>query len=103
MFYLASIPRSGSTLLASLLGQREDTYVSPTSNLESVLGAVVQVFNNNPATAASKCDDDSLHRIIKGIIDARYADRKEPIIFDKGRQWQKPWVSQLKLLPLLDR
>jgi len=90
LYYLASIPRSGSTLLASLLSQRKDTYVSPTSNLADILGAVVKEFEDNYATKASQCTKEDLYRTLAGIVKAKYMDRKEPVVFDKGRGWPEP-------------
>ena len=92
LFYLASLPRSGSTLLASLLDQRPDTYVSPTSNLGDTLGAVVDAFKTNLATKAGECSNEELYRTLKGVTDAKYADREESIIFDKGRMWPEPVI-----------
>ena len=94
MIYLASIPRSGSTLLASLLGQREDTYVSPTSNLADTLGAVVWQHENNPATKASQLTYEHLYKTLQRIADSYYSDRSEPIIIDKGRQWADPNIME---------
>lgn len=94
MIFLSSIPRSGSTLLASLLGQRPDTYVSPTSNLGDVMGAVVGSFENNPATKAGQCGKDELYRTLKSVGEAKYADRKEPLIIDKGRMWPSPQIME---------
>ena len=92
MYFLASIPRSGSTLLASLLGQREDTYVSPTSNLGDTLGAVTESFKENPATKASGQTHQDLYATLRSISEFKYSDRSEPIIFDKGRMWADPKV-----------
>ena len=94
MIFLSSIPRSGSTLLASLLSQRPDTYVSPTSNLGDIMGSVVASFENNPATKAGQCSKDELYRTLKGVADAKYATRKEPIVFDKGRMWPSPQIME---------
>ena len=87
IYYLSSIPRSGSTLLASLLSQRSDTYVSPTSNLGEILGAMTTTFLDDPSTGAGECTDKELFRMLNGTIEAKYSDRVEPIIFDKGRFW----------------
>jgi len=92
IYFLASMPRSGSTLLASLLGQRKDTYVSPTSNLGEMMGGVVQSWEQNPATKAGECSKDELYRTLNGLMIAKYADRDEPIIFDKGRGWPEPTI-----------
>jgi hypothetical protein len=94
MIFLSSIPRSGSTLLASLLGQRPDTYVSPTSNLGDIMGAVVGSFETNPATKAGQCSKEELYRTLKGIGEAKYAHREEPIIIDKGRMWPSPQIME---------
>ena len=88
--FLASIPRSGSTLLASLLNQRDDTFVSNTSNLGSLIGSVVEAYDNDPATKASQFTEDDLFRSLKSLVKAHYMERVEPVIFDKGRQWPVP-------------
>jgi hypothetical protein len=92
MIYFASIPRSGSTLLASLLGQREDTYVSPTSNLPDILGAVAWQHENNPATKASQITDQQLYSTMRSILESQYSDRSESVIIDKSRQWADPVI-----------
>jgi len=92
LYFLASIPRSGSTLLASLLGQRQDTYVTPTSNLGKLLGSVVFAFQESLATKAEGCNNEELFRILRGMIDSKFADIPEEIIFDKGRMWPDPVI-----------
>ena len=87
IYFMASIARSGSTLLASLLEQRPDTYVSSTSNLGELLGSVVQNWYDNPATEASNCTQVELHRILKAMVVAKYSERNEAVIIDKGRIW----------------
>ena len=42
MHFLSGLPRSGSTVLAALLNQRNDIHVTPTSGLIDIFGAVVQ-------------------------------------------------------------
>jgi hypothetical protein len=80
-------------LLASLLGQREDTYVSPTSNLADTLQAVVKAYKDNPATEAGDCSDEEIYRTLKAVMETKY-ERNEPIIFDKGRMWPKVCVME---------
>ncbi len=83
MIFLSSIPRSGSTLLTSLLNQRPDTYATPTSNLCDTIGAAVQCWEQNPTTKASNGNKQDILRIIKGITDSRYETKKT--VFDKSR------------------
>ena len=94
LYFLASIPRSGSTLLASLLGQREDTYVSPTSNLGDILGSVVKEFESSAATKAGGHNKEQLYRSLKAISESQYSERTEEIIFDKGRAWSASTIIE---------
>jgi hypothetical protein len=90
MIFLASMPRSGSTLLRALLNQRDDTYCSATSNLCELVGSTIQTWNATPETRASGATEFDLYRIIRGLMKERYSDRKEKIIIDKGRSWPEP-------------
>jgi len=90
IYFLSSIPRSGSTLLSALLNQRTDTYVSTTSGLCDTMGSAITTWERNPAThAAGSVEEDGM-RLLRSIIDAHYANQKEPIIIDKGRGWPMP-------------
>jgi hypothetical protein len=85
MIFLSSLPRSGSTLLTSLLNQRPDVYASPTSNLSDTMGAAVQMWEQSPTTKASGGEENDIIRILQGIQNARYDTDK--LVFDKGRGW----------------
>jgi len=90
MIFLSSLPRSGSTLLTSLLNQRPDVYASPTSNLCDTMGAAVQAWEQSPTTRASGGTKKDLYRILKGIISSRYTTKR--VVFDKGRGWCAPQI-----------
>lgn len=92
MIFLSSIPRSGSTLLSSLLNQRSDAYASPTSNLCDTMAAAVMSWEQNPMTRASGGTKDDLYRLLKGIADTRYDTDKT--VFDKGRGWSVPRIME---------
>jgi hypothetical protein len=98
MIFLSSLPRSGSTLLTSLLNQRPDTYASPTSNLCDTMGAAIASWDSNPMTVAAGGEKADLMRILKGIMDSRY-DKPGKLVFDKGRDWASPGV--IKTLSLI--
>lgn len=92
LHFLSGIPRSGSTLLAALLNQRDDVYVSSTSSLGEVMGAAITTWEQNLATkAAGGVLDDGI-RMLRGIAEAHYAARAEPVILDKGRGWPAPQI-----------
>lgn len=90
MILLSSLPRSGSTLLTSLLNQRPDVYASPTSNLCETMGAAVRAWEQNPTTQASGGTTKDLIRILKGISKSRYSTKQ--MVFDKGRGWAAPQI-----------
>ena len=92
MIFLASLPRSGSTLLTSLLNQRPDVYASPTSNLCDTMGGAVKVWEQNPTTKASGGEENDIIRILQGIQNARYDTDK--LVFDKGRGWSAPQIMK---------
>ena len=90
MIFLASLPRSGSTLLTSLLNQRPDVYATPTSNLASTMGAAVKMWEQEPTTKASGGEEDDIIRILQGIQNARY--KTDKLVFDKSRSWLAPQI-----------
>ena len=72
MIFLSYMPRSGSTLLASLLNQRPDTYASPTSNLCNTMGEVIKAWVKLHETKASSGKDKALIRMLAAMMGARY-------------------------------
>ena len=90
MIFLSSLPRSGSTLLSSLLNQHPDVYASPTSNLCDTMGAAAKMWEENPTTKASGGEDEDIIRILQGIQNARYDTDK--LVFDKSRGWAHPYI-----------
>lgn len=88
---LAGLPRSGSTLLANVLSQHPDIYVSGTSplarciellrsGLDSEVEVIAQLANTADATL-------SYESAVRGLIEGWYSTRSEKICIDKGRGW----------------
>ena len=92
MYFLSGLPRSGSTLLTSLLNQRSDVYATPTSNLCDTMGAAVMAWEQNPTTQASGGKEKDLIRILQGIQESRYDTDKQ--VFDKSRGWVTPRIIE---------
>ena len=90
MIFLSSLPRSGSTLLTSLLNQRNDVYATPTSNLSDTMGAAVKAWEQNPTTKAGGGKEEDIIRILRGIQSGRYDTDK--LVIDKSRGWSDPTI-----------
>ena len=76
MILFTGIPRSGTTLLASLLNQRSDVQVTALSTLVDTLGTVV----------ISQPRIDDILPVLKGIIN-NYHPKTDKIIIDKSWTW----------------
>jgi hypothetical protein len=91
MYFLSGLPRSGSTVLAALLNQRNDIHVTPTSGLIDIFGSVVQTWENNPSTKGQRQTKEHLYETLRRLIPVR-EDGK--ITVDKSRGWVAPQVQK---------
>jgi sulfotransferase len=101
LYFLAGLPRSGSTLLSALLSQRKDTYVSPTSDLYDVTRGAYNGWRTSPSNNKQYKNNARILDILASIIETHYADHSEPIIIDKGRSWTVPKAIE-SMTELLD-
>lgn len=85
-YFLAGIPRSGSTVLASLLNQNSSVYVTPTSPLIDLLYLNEQEWNKTPSVMANRFPEQILS-ISNAIISGCWEHIPQNIIIDKHRAW----------------
>ena len=85
-YFMAGLPRAGSTLLSTLLNQNPKIYSGPSS---PVLGAMYSAHDNFMGNElyTGYPKPDSVNKIIGSIIDNWYYDIEKPIIIDKNRAW----------------
>lgn len=88
-FFVAGLPRSGSTLMMNLLGQNPRYFVTPTSGILDVL---VQVRNgwarNVMFQALDRAESEKMkQQVLKAILQAAFAHVEQPVCFDKNRGW----------------
>ena len=85
-YFMSGLPRSGSTLLSTLLNQNPNLHSGPSS---PVLGAMYtahdHVLTNELYIGFPK--PDCANKIVGSIIDGWYSDVKKPIVIDKNRAW----------------
>lgn len=84
IFFLSGLPRSGSTLLGSLMGQNPDFTVTPTSPFLDLLCFTDQAFSSldQKYTYDKKTISDNVY---KGIVGSYYQHVKTKYILDKHR------------------
>lgn len=85
-YFMAGLPRSGSTLLSSLLNQNPRFYSGPSSPVVPTMLTLENSFSNDelflgyPKIEVAK-------NIIASILPQYYSDIDKPVIFDKNRSW----------------
>ena len=85
-YFMAGLPRAGSTVLGSILNQNPRFYVSPSSPVLSTMYAVEdhlrsdELFHGYPKPQQA-------NQIISSIPYQFYSDIQEPVIIDKNRAW----------------
>ena len=84
IFFLSGLPRSGSTLLGSIIGQNPDFHVTPTSPLLDLLCFTNQNFNLLDQKYTYDKDVVSAN-VYKGIIESFYKHIDKKYILDKHR------------------
>ena len=100
-YFLSGLPRSGSTVLASILNQNPQIYVTPTSPMLNVTVSMQDAWRNDPTVKANYFEEQA-RNLTKALLSAYWQHRPEPIIIDKGRGWAKnvPTASALFEQPI---
>lgn len=87
-YFLSGVPRSGSTVLASILSQNPDIFTTPTSPLLDLVQLTGNNWNN-VSIYQKNHHPDQLKNIYEGIFNSMYKHVKQPIILDKHRAWPR--------------
>lgn len=83
---MAGLPRSGSTLLSSILNQNPRFYSGPSSPVLGAMFAIEQNFMGNELYHGYP-KPDQVREIIGSIPHHFYSDVQNPVVFDKNRAW----------------
>lgn len=85
-YFLSGMPRSGSTLLSSILNQNPRIYCGPSTPVLHLMSNAKNLLETDDTYLAfPKEEQKSL--IIRSFIRNYYSDIKKPIIIDKNRGW----------------
>lgn len=88
LYFLGGLPRSGSTLLGSLLNQHPDVYVSPTSPLGDIVSGIEKIFKDVNVQYTFDYEKVS-YNIYSSVLSNFYNHISKPIVLDKHRFWGK--------------
>lgn len=86
VFYLSGVPRSGSTVLASLLNQNPDFYVTQTSPVLDAMQTISSAWGRLSANVLDQ-EPAQLKNILNGIHSSAYNHTPASYIVDKHRAW----------------
>lgn len=87
--FLAGMPRSGSTLLTSILNQNNKIFASSSSPVCNTLYWSHQLWSDQIALKANP-NPTAVQAVLGSIIPSFYSTRPEPIIIDKAFSWGTP-------------
>lgn len=85
-YFMAGLPRSGSTLLSSILNQNPRFYSGPSSPVLGAMFAIEQNFLGNELYHGYP-KPNQVREIIGSTIYHFYSDIQQPVVFDKNRAW----------------
>lgn len=105
IYFLAGLPRSGSTLLANVLAQNPKIYVTPTSGIVDMLVQVRNSWDRNDAFQAAdrKLNEQIKERVLRSMLEAYFAHTPRSICIDKNRYWLEVLEMAAALLGGRDR
>lgn len=83
---LTGLPRSGSTLLSSLLSQNPNIHASQNSTLITLLWHTIDQYEKEEATQAFKVKNQ-LQNTLYYMANGFYSHIDKPVIIDKSRAW----------------
>jgi sulfotransferase len=86
-FFLSGMFRSGNTVLASILNQNSNLYVSPLSPLVEYMW---NCHNENFEESFTFPNKNNKKNMISKMIENFYEDINKPIIIDRNKTWANP-------------
>jgi sulfotransferase len=85
-FFMAGLPRSGSTLLSAILNQNPDIYVTANSDITSLMLSLHQTATISESFNAG-FEPMGYRNIIQKLPETFYSHIDKPYIIDKNRNW----------------
>lgn len=93
-FFMSGLPRSGSTLLSSILNQNPNIHSGPSSPVVATMIALETSLANDELFRAYPKTPQAA-KIIASVLENYYSDVEARVIIDKNRSW----VNRLHYIP----
>jgi sulfotransferase len=93
-YFMAGLPRSGSTLLSAILNQNPRFYSGPSSPVTGLMLILEQALSQDELFRAYPKNQQA-GEIISNVIRHYYSDTDKPVVFDKNRSW----VQRMHYIP----
>jgi sulfotransferase len=88
-FFMAGLPRSGSTLLSAILNQNPDIYVTPSADTSFLILSLYKTSQVSESYHAGFAPE-GYRNIMAKLPNAFYEHIDKPYIIDKNRSWGTP-------------
>jgi sulfotransferase len=96
LYFVAGLPRSGSTMIINLLKQNPQVEGYAVSSLSSLIANIIANWNNMEANREFP-DENAKINVLKAVLNNYHNASSKEIVFDKDRMW----VTQIGLLKKL--
>lgn len=93
-YFMSGLPRSGSTVLSSILNQNPRFYSGPSSPVTGLMVLLEDALSNDELFKAYPKQQQA-GEIVSNVIRHYYSDVQKPVIIDKNRSW----VNRLHYIP----
>ena len=84
--FITGLPRSGSTLLTSILNQNPRFYSSISDPLATLVKGVIETSQDGPGMK-SLVPVERRKNLVRGLFNSYYQDIDKPVIFNTNRGW----------------
>jgi len=85
-YFMAGLPRSGGTLLKSILNQNPNIHTNPVSPVLELMYYTDEYFLTSESFLAYP-KPKAAHKMISSIIEKYYSDVEKPIVIEHNRAW----------------
>jgi sulfotransferase len=84
--FITGLPRSGSTLISSILLQNPKFHADITDPVATIVKGMLETIGNEPGMRATVPTDRKIN-MIQGMFDGFYKNINKPVIFNTNRAW----------------